>query len=148
MGLEYNPLMARNNIVIIGLGRLGAGIAERAAAKGEDVIVIDKNPSSFARLDDTFSGFTIAGDATDLSFLEGEEVIQSAKEVVITTGNDNVNLLLAHVCSTVFEVPKIFVRFDDPDKSVCIAGFPNIKAIYPFELTLTKFDLIEEEGEE
>lgn len=140
--------MARNKVLIIGLGRLGAGVAERAAAKGEDVIVIDKDPSSFSRLDDTFTGFTTAGDATDLSFLESDGMILTAKEVVITTGNDNTNLFLAHVCSRIFEVPRIFVRFDDPDKGACLAGFQNIKAIYPFELTLTKFDLVEEEGED
>lgn len=140
--------MARNKIVIIGLGRLGAGIAERAAAKGEDVIVIDKDSASFSRLDDTFSGFTLTGDATDIPFLENDGMVMTAKEVVITTGDDNVNLLLAHVCSRIFEVPRIFVRFGDPDKSSCIAGFPNIKAIYPFELSLAKFDAIEDEEEE
>lgn len=140
--------MAKNRVVIIGAGRLGTGVAERASAKGEDVIVIDKDASSFSRLDDTFTGFTVAGDATDVSFLESDGMIGTAKEVVITTGDDNVNLFLAHVCSRIFNVPRIFVRFDDPDKSACIAGFQNIKAIYPFELSLAKFDAAEEEGEE
>lgn len=140
--------MARNKILIIGLGRLGAGVAERSSARGEDVIAIDKDPSSFSRLDDAFSGFTVVGDSTDLTLLESDDMIHGVKEVVITTGNDNVNLFLSHVFSKIYKIPKIFVRFDDPDKSTCIAGFPNIRAIYPFELSLTKFDESETEGEE
>ena len=43
------------------------------------------------------------------------------------------NLFLAYVCCKIFEVPYIYVRFDDPDKGLLIQGMP-IKAIYPFQL--------------
>lgn len=140
--------MARKKVLIIGLGRLGAGVAERASAKGEDVIAIDKDAGSLLRLDDTFTGFTVTGDATDIAFLEEEGMLDSVREAIVTTGNDNVNLFLAHVLSSIYQIPEIFVRFDDPDKGACLAGFSNIRPIYPFELSLMRLDALEGEDEE
>lgn len=136
----------RNKTLIIGTGRLGTGLANRASSEGKDVIVIDPSSSSFFRLDDTFSGFKVTGDATDMYTLEHNCDIKRAEEVVIVTGDDNVNLFLAHVCSIVYHVPKIFVRFNDPDRGDLIKGLANVKAVYPFELSLNKID--EMEGEE
>jgi len=132
---------------VIGLGRLGAGVAERSSARGHDVIAVDRNEASLSRLDDAFTGLSLVGDACDISFLEGHCFLDTVKEAVVTTGNDNTNLFLAHVLSSIYKIPKIFVRFDDPDKGACLAGFPGITAVYPFELSLMKFDAAEEEDE-
>ena len=120
--------------MIIGCGRLGASIANYSSSQGRDVIVIDKNPNSFNKLDETFSGYTVPADATDIDELK-DAFIDSTKEVIITTENDNVNLFLAHLCADIFEVPYVYVRFDDPDKGFLISG-SSIKAIYPFQLSL------------
>ena len=130
----------RNKNIIIGCGRLGASIANYEASLGGDVIVIDSNGESFDRLDELFSGYTIVADATDVDELE-EVGIANAKQVVITTGDDNVNLFLAHLCAKVYEVPYIYVRFDDPDKGLLIQCM-NIKAIYPFQLSKDRFNLL------
>ena len=129
----------KNKIVVLGCGRLGSSIANNASARGENVIVVDTISSSFERLEDSFSGYKIVGDATDPSFLENEAYIKTAREVAITTGDDNVNLFLAHLCATIYGVPSVYVRFDDPDKSALIAGMPSVRAIYPFELSINKF---------
>ena len=133
----------RNKILILGCGRLGASIANKSSARGENVIVVDAIAGSFERLDDNFSGYKVVGDATDTSLLEEDAYIKTASEVVITTGDDNVNLLLAHLCAVLYQVPSVYVRFDDPDRAALIAGYPNIKAIYPFELSLGKFAAME-----
>jgi trk system potassium uptake protein TrkA len=133
----------RNKILILGCGRLGSSIANNASARGENVIVVDSVASCFERLDDNFSGYKVTGDATDTSLLEEDAYIKTASEVIITTGDDNVNLFLAHLCATLYQVPFVYVRFDDPDKAALIAGYPNIKAIYPFELSLNKFTTME-----
>jgi trk system potassium uptake protein TrkA len=137
--------MIKNKIVVLGCGRLGASIANRAGQQGENVIVVDEDALSFDRLDDSFSGYKVEGDATDTQILENGAYIKSAKEVAITTGNDNVNLFLAHVCAIIYQVPEVYVRFDDPDDSALIAGLPNVKAIYPFELSMNKFSALEGE---
>ena len=124
----------RNKTMIIGCGRLGASIANYSSAQGNDVIVIDQNSNSFLKLDETFSGYTVTADATDPDELK-DAFIDSVKEVIISTESDNVNLLLAHLCSTIFEVPHVYVRFADPDIGFLVSG-TNINAIYPFQLTL------------
>lgn len=128
--------MIRNKYLVIGCGRLGSSIASEASESGENVIIIDDDPSSFDRLSDSFSGYQITADATDISALE-EAYIKTAKEIVIATGNDNVNLFLAHLSSQIYQIPKIFVRFDDPGYGSLVSGM-NIKAIYPFELSFNR----------
>ncbi|MFA6620345.1 MAG: NAD-binding protein [Bacilli bacterium] len=136
----------KNKIVVIGCGRLGSSIADLASERGENVIVVDLISSSFERLDDNFSGYKVTGDATDVSLLEEDAYIETAREVAICTGDDNVNLFLAHLCASIYQVPEVYVRFDDPDKSALISGYPNIKAIYPFELSINKFTSLEGDG--
>lgn len=130
----------RNTTLVIGCGRLGGSIATYASAQGESVIVIDEDKDSFARLSDIFSGITQVCDATDMESLD-DLGIDKVREVVITTGDDNVNLFLAHLFAEVYEVPYIYVRFDDPDKGLLIQGMP-IKAIYPFQLSMDRFNVL------
>lgn len=133
----------RNKVLIIGCGRLGANIAALASEKGQNVIVVDRNHSAFDRLPESFSGYRVTGDATDLSLLE-EAYIKTAKEVVIATGDDNVNLFLAHVACLIYEVPSIYVRLDDPERGALLNGL-KVRAIYPFELSINKFNLMKGE---
>lgn len=138
--------MKRNKFVVIGSGRLGSNIATKMSEQGEDVIIIDATDDSFRKLQESFSGYQVVGDATDLSVLDNA-FIKQAKAVVITTNNDNVNIFLAHVCYYVYNVPKIVVRLADTDKGKLLEG-TNIKGIYPFNLSLSEFvDLNESEEE-
>lgn len=131
--------LLKNKTLIIGCGRLGASIANKDSSAGKNVLVVDKDPTSFELLSEKFSGYTFTGDVTDLSLLE-EAFIGSAKEIIITTGDDNVNLFLAHVASEIYKVPNIYVRLDDPTLEVLLRGL-HVHAIYPFELSIDKFQL-------
>lgn len=132
----------RNKTFIVGCGRLGASIASYASSQGEDVIVLDQHADSFNRLSDAFSGYTVAADATDIDQLE-DAGIEDAKELILTTGDDNVNLFLAHLCQQKYNVPYIYVRFDDPEKGFLIQGM-SIKAIYPFQLSRDRFSMLQQ----
>jgi len=103
-------------------------------------MVIDKNPKNFSRLSDRFSGYTITGDVTNLEVLE-EAGIASAKEIVVVTDSDNVNLFVAHIARKIYDVPNIYVRLLEPDNEILIKGM-DIKAIYPLELSYDKFNLL------
>lgn len=138
--------MKRNKFIVIGSGRLGANIATKMSEEGEDVIIIDAKDDSFRKLQESFSGYEVVGDATDLQLLENA-YIKHAKTVVITTDSDNVNIYLAHICYYVYNVPKIFVRLADTDKGRLLEG-TYIKAIYPFLLSLNEFMTMNEEEED
>lgn len=139
--------MKRNKFIVIGSGRLGSNIATSMSESGEDVIIIDAVDDSFRKLQESFSGYQVVGDATDLTILENS-YIKQAKTVVITTDSDNVNIYLAHICFYVYNVPKIFVRLSDTDKGKLLEG-TMIKAIYPFNLSYSEFmDLNDQEAPE
>jgi trk system potassium uptake protein TrkA len=125
---------------------LGASIANQASERGDNVIAVDLDSASFDRLADDFAGFKVTGDATDISFLEKDCYLKTCKEAVVTTGDDNVNLFLAHMFAQLYGIPRVFVRFDVPEKSSLIAGIASIKAIYPFKLSLDEFKQLEGEG--
>lgn len=130
----------KNKTIIIGCGRLGSSMANKCSTEGKNIIVLDKTADAFDRLSDTFGGFTMVGDVNDLSFLE-EAHITTAKEIIITTGDDNVNIFLAHVARKIYDVPEIYVRLDNPDNEVLLKGF-GIKAIFPFELSFDRFNML------
>ena len=88
--------LLKNKTLIVGCGRLGSSMANKCSLERKNIIVVDKDPDAFDRLSDAFGGYTVTGDITDLSLLE-EAYISTAKEIIITTGNDNVNLFIAHV---------------------------------------------------
>ena len=136
---KKRPLL-RNKTLIIGCGRLGASLAGKIAKEGKNVIVVDKFKSSFESLEDSFSGYQIVGDVLDLNTLENA-YITSAQEIIITTGNDNVNIYLALLAREVFDVPSIFVRLDNPEM-VCLLEDKDIEVILPFQLSYDKLDLM------
>jgi trk system potassium uptake protein TrkA len=138
--------MKRNKFIVIGSGRLGANIATKMSELGEDVIIIDSTDDSFRKLHDSFSGYQVVGDATDLVVLENA-MIKHAKTVVITTDSDNTNIFLSHICYYVYNIPRIFVRLADTDKGRLLEG-TYIKAIYPFTLSLKEFMELNGEEEE
>lgn len=137
--MKKNSIL-RNKTLIIGCGRLGASIANKDSSMGKNVLVVDLDENAFENLSDSFSGYKFVGDVTDLSLLE-EAYITSAKEIIITTGNDNVNVFLAYVAREIYDVPNIYVRLDDPNLEVLLRGL-DVHAIYPFELSLDKFILM------
>ena len=130
--------MKKDKSLIIGSGRLGSGIAGKLSDMGYNVLIVDKDNSSFRKLTDNFSGYDVVGDATDLSILESEALIKEVNEVIITTDSDNVNLFIAHVCFYIYDIPHIYVRFSDTDKGKLIEN-TTIQGIYPFTLSITDF---------
>ena len=130
----------RNKTLIIGCGRLGSSMANKCSLEGKNIIVLDRDPDAFDRLSDTFGGYTMVGDVNDLAFLE-EAHVTSAKEIIIVTGDDNVNVFLAHVARKIYDVPEIYVRLDNPENEVLLKGM-GIKSIFPFELSFDKFNVL------
>ena len=130
----------KNKTLIIGCGRLGSSMANKCSLEGKNIIVVDKNADAFDRLSDAFGGLTMVGDVTHLDFLQ-EAHISTAKEIIITTGDDNINVFVAHIARKLFDVPEIYVRLDSPENEVLLKGLA-IKAIFPFELSYDKFNVL------
>jgi len=130
----------RNKYLIIGCGRFGSSIANKYHSQGKNVMIADKNQQSFDILRDDFSGYKFVGDATDVAFLK-KAYIESTKELVISTGDDNVNILVAYIARKMFDVPDIYIRLEDPASETLLKGL-KVKAIFPFELSSEEFERI------
>ncbi|MEG0977691.1 MAG: NAD(P)-binding protein [Bacilli bacterium] len=128
-----------NQIFVIGCGNLGSAIATKLSDRGFEVSVIDTKAKAFDKLTDSFSGYMIEADATDIQTLEFNNV-ENSRLVVIATNNDNINIYLSHLLVTKFNVLKIIVRLNDQNKKILLDDIKNCYPIFPFSLCLDCFD--------
>ena len=124
-------------VVIIGCGRLGSILANRLSRDGNDVIVIDHNEAAFKNLTTDFSGFRIVGDAAELAVLRRAHV-EGADCVLVTTRDGKVNLMVAQVAQTVFQVPQVIARVYDPAREDVYEQF-GVDTICPTRLAADAF---------
>lgn len=103
-------------MIVLGASRFGATIASLACEEGTYTAIVDKDENAFKKLDSSYSGFIILGDATDQNVLEKANIHQ-AKEVVIATSNDNTNIYLALMIESYYHPDSIIVRLRDEKKS-------------------------------
>jgi len=104
------------HIIIAGCGRVGSDLARLLSNEGHDVIIIDKNKSSFDRLRGTFNGVTLMGNGFDAELLK-QAGIEKADAFCAVTNGDNTNLISAQVAKKIFNVPKVIARVYDPQRA-------------------------------
>lgn len=103
-------------IIIIGCGRVGAGLAQNLSRRGHTVTVVDKDPTTFERLGSPFAGQTVAGIGFDRDVLL-QAGIERADGLAAVTGSDEANAVIARVARQVFRVPRVVARLYDPRKA-------------------------------
>jgi trk system potassium uptake protein TrkA len=100
-------------IVVMGCGRVGAALAGELSAEGNEVMVLDVDPSAFRFLPEDFRGTTFVGNGIDLDVLEKIHVAD-ADAFVSTTRGDNRNVMAAQIAKHVFGVKVVATRVFDP----------------------------------
>ena len=103
-------------VVVVGCGRVGAGLAAGLAQAGEVVAVVDKDPKAFERLGEDFTGQTVEGIGFDRDVLERAGAAR-AEALVAVTGGDNSNVVAARVARDVYRVPRVIARIHDPRRA-------------------------------
>jgi NhaP-type Na+/H+ or K+/H+ antiporter len=106
--LDVIPMRA----IIVGSGKVGRDLAARLEARGENVVIIENDESiaETARND----GYAVRiGDATDSDVLRTAGA-ENASTVVATTGDDDVNLLVAQLAATTFDTEQVISRVNQP----------------------------------
>ena len=132
--------------VVVGCGRLGAGIADTLYGEGEDVVVVDKDKDSFRKLSSSFGGLSVEGNGMDLDILDSVE-LKRADALIPVTDNDNVNIMISQLAKEVFNVRKVIARLSDPQRSCDYQDF-GIETICPSVLSERQVDLILNRGTE
>lgn len=100
-------------IIVIGCGRVGAGLAQNLNQRGHAVTVVDSDPDAFRRLGPTFRVEHIVGIGFDREVLLGAG-IERADGLAAVTASDETNVVTAQAARQVFRVPKVIARVNDP----------------------------------
>ena len=100
-------------VLIIGGGQVGPTLATRLEERGENVVIIENDETQVERLRN--EGHTVhIGDGTDTEVLKSAGA-ENASIVAAATGDDDVNLLVAQLTSSKFDVETIIARANNPD---------------------------------
>ena len=99
-------------IIIIGCGRIGAGLAKKLISEGHSVTVVDQDPSAFEQLGEHFKGRTITGVGFDQDVLL-RAGIKNADCLAAVTPNDEANVIASKIARDYFHVPKVVTRLYD-----------------------------------
>ena len=118
-------------IVIAGCSYLGVNLAESLA--GQRIVIIDNNQNAFSRLPLSFEGEGIIGDAVEV-FTTNKIHIEKAGAVISATGNDNTNILIAHIAKSYYHIPYVTASLHDPERE-CVCRDLDIDIIYPDRIT-------------
>ncbi|WP_267640957.1 cation:proton antiporter domain-containing protein [Haloarchaeobius amylolyticus] len=100
-------------VLVIGGGKVGRQLAARLDDRGENVVIIEKDPEivEIARE----AGYTVhMGDGTDTDVLRSAGA-GNAKILVAATGDDDANLLAAQLANSKFDIDTIIARANNPD---------------------------------
>ncbi|OFW57637.1 MAG: hypothetical protein A2W01_03810 [Candidatus Solincola sediminis] len=122
------------NILIIGCGRVGSGLALRYAAEGHTVNVIDELEETSENLGLGFKGRFLKGVGLDIEILK-RAGIEDCDICLVATDGDNTNLVVAQIAREQFKVPCVVVRVFDPNRADFYAG-RGFDVICPVKLTV------------
>ena len=103
-------------IIIVGCGRVGAGLAKNLSLQGLDVTVIDKNKAAFDALGPAFRGKTVEGIGFDQKVLS-RAGIEKADALAAVTASDEANIVAARMARSYFRVPFVAARVYEPQKA-------------------------------
>jgi trk system potassium uptake protein TrkA len=106
--------------IIVGCGRVGAGLAGQLDEEGHDVTILDISTESFRRLAPAFSGQALRGDGTDESVL-ARAGTDGADWFFAMTNGDNRNILAAQLASQTFGIANVLCKINDPVRAKAYA---------------------------
>jgi len=125
------------NIIIPGCGRYGSLLANRLSSFGHSLVIIDRQENAFKALSTEFSGFTITGNAGEVSVLRTAK-IETADCLLSMCNEDTLNLMVTQVAKYIFGVPKVIARVYEPSYESIFRKF-GIEIISPIQLALEAF---------
>ncbi len=103
-------------IIIIGCGRMGCGLARTLLMRGHNVTVIDQDPVALERLGPNPRARTIRGVGFDREVLL-QAGIERADGLAAVTETDETNAVIARLAHNIFRVPRVVARLYDPRKA-------------------------------
>ena len=109
------------NVIILGCGRVGSTLARSMHKDGHSVTVIDVASEAFRRLGTKFKGQRVVGNGMDEDVLKRSGIANCDVFVCVTPG-DNRNIMAAQIAQSVYKVPKVITRINDPIRADVYRG--------------------------
>ncbi|MCX6361383.1 MAG: TrkA family potassium uptake protein [Armatimonadetes bacterium] len=101
------------NVIILGCGRVGSTLARMMYGDNHHVTVIDMASEAFRRLGPRYKGDRVVGNGLDEDILRRAGIEKCDVFVSVTQG-DNRNIMAAQIAKTVYNVPRVLTRINDP----------------------------------
>ncbi|HEY4752861.1 MAG TPA: TrkA family potassium uptake protein [Candidatus Limnocylindrales bacterium] len=106
--------------VIVGCGRVGAGLADALDRAGWQVLIIDRVSSAFDRLPSAFGGTALRGDGTDEDTLRRAGA-EGADLFLALTEGDNRNVMAAQLGVEALGAVRTVAKINDPVRAEAYA---------------------------
>ncbi len=106
--------------VIVGCGRVGAGLADALDRAGWQVLIIDRATAAFDRLPSTFGGTALRGDGTDEDTLRRAGA-EGADLFLALTEGDNRNIMAAQLGIEALGAIRTLAKINDPVRAEAYA---------------------------
>jgi trk system potassium uptake protein len=106
--------------VVVGCGRVGAGIADELDRAGWQVLIIDVSSAAFDRLPAAFGGTALRGDGTDEDVLRRAGAENADLFLALTEG-DNRNIMAAQLGIEALGARKTVAKVNDPVRAEAYA---------------------------
>ena len=103
------------NIIIVGLGKVGGTLVEQLSKEGNDITIIDKNPTAVQAMSGLYDVMGIVGNGASYS-VQMEAGIENCDLFIAVTESDELNLLCCTVAKRVSNCSAI-ARVRTPDYS-------------------------------
>lgn len=118
------------HVVIMGCGRVGAGLALALERLGHEVAVIDRDLQAFRRLGPDFHGEHVVGVGFDRTVLV-EAGIERAGAFAAVSSGDNSNIISARVSRETFGVKRVVARIYDAKRAAVYErlGIPTVATV-------------------
>ncbi|MCJ7709636.1 MAG: TrkA family potassium uptake protein, partial [Chloroflexi bacterium] len=106
--------------VIIGCGRVGAGLADELDRAGWQVLIIDRVSAAFDRLPSGFRGTALRGDGTDEDTLRHAGA-EGADLFLALTEGDNRNIMASQLGIEALGARQTIAKVNDPVRAEAYA---------------------------
>jgi len=118
------------NVLIVGCGRVGSGLAADLIASGHEVTVVDRSPVAFRGLPPDFPGTIVHGSGLDRDDLVAAG-IEDADAFAAVTSGDNTNIVSARIARESYGIANVVARIFDPRRAAIYErlGIPTVASV-------------------
>lgn len=101
-------------LVLVGGGNVGIQLAKRLIALGEEVLIIEKDPSMVGKLANLLGDqYVMHGDGCEV-YTQRDAGFNRADVIVAVTGEDEDNFVVCQLAKELWKVDRIIARVNDP----------------------------------